>query len=234
MKVNVELTFTENVLAGSPADPAIYERFVLSQKGSTAAEEAVLKGTTPEEAKEEELATLTPAEAGVSIFPRTDDIPHIYDYHVKGFLKAAAEAMTGKTELTAYKSKINKFLFVFPRKLYFERDGKRVTKPEGDVQRIVRAMTMQGPRTTPKKSECMFPGVSIKFSIEVIPPLGEKEIDIEMIKTWLSYGKYGGISEWVNGSNGRFQVTSFEIETEPLSGREKKIAKPKKEVKDKE
>lgn len=209
MKIETEITFTEPVLAGSPSNPEVYERFIASHMPA--------KGDA---AKLEEVEALPEAlrdETGFSVFPRTsEDVPHFWDYHIRGFLKEAALAVTGSKKdsnpggLTAYKSKIDRWVFVAPRRLVFWRDGIQIPKPEGAKERIVRAMTAQGPRTTPKKSETMEPGAILRFELKILP-LGQKEITPDLLRSWLDYGRFCGMGEWRSASHGRFEVTKFEV-----------------------
>lgn len=193
-----KLKFTEPVLGMAPSDPEVYKRFIATQSPQPEA-------TTPEEiatlAKDKELA-------GYDIFHRDDLGLFLYDYHIRGFLKAAAEAVTGKA-LTAYKSKIDKWLFVMPRRLYFfGPDNQIVKQADGFLERPLRAMTMQGPRVSLKRSDKLEPGCTIAGKLNVMP-LGEKELTGDLIKSWFEYGALQGIGEWRSGSYGRFELVEF-------------------------
>lgn len=230
MKIHVELEFTTDVLAGSPSDPDVYATYIASK--AIAATDAH---------KAEEVDSIVPsAEVGFSIFPRLNGIPHFWDYHIRGYLKESAAAITGskasnpETGMSSIKSKIDKWLFVDQRRLMFYRNDEVIENPEKTVSRIVRAWTMQGPRTTPKKSEAMLEGAVLKFDL-VILPLGEQFLTAELLADWFDYGKWSGMGEWRTGSNGRFVVNKFEIlEAAPkrdrkLDGRrEEKIKKSTK------
>lgn len=227
--IDVEIQFTEPVLAGSPSDPNVYAQFIASKLttpplvdvgigiGVSTKSNILTEARLDEIAAIEALPDALKSETGFSIFPRAKDrmaldgladgTPHFWDYHIRGFLKESAAAITGKA-LTAYKSKIDRWVFVGPRRLPFYRDGAVILSPESKCERIVRAMTMQGPRTTPKKSETMLPGASLRFTITVLP-LGEREFTSEVLKSWFDYGQYCGFGEWRSGSNGRFTVTNW-------------------------
>jgi len=192
---NFKLILTEQMLASSPQDPEVYTQFIESRKRADAEERG------------EEVATL-PAEKvepiGSSVFHRDKQGIFIFDYKIRGFLKEAASAVTGKTGLTAYKSKIDKWVFVFPRRLYlYAAEGKALAAPNSSVQRPIRAMTAQGPRVTVKKSEAVDAGTHCSGEIKVLP-LGEKEITEKMLREWLDYGQFSGLGEWRTGSFGRF------------------------------
>lgn len=194
----VNITLTEPMLATSPQDPAVYEQFIEARRRQDAEERGDEVATLPAERVEE---------LGSSVYHRDEKGLFIFDYKIRGFMKEAAAAVTGKTKLTAYKSKIDKWCFIFPRRIYLANGQGVIKEPNGTLQRPVRAMTAQGPRVTVKKSEKVDP--SIHFTCELhILPLGEKEITEEMIRGWFDYGAYSGLGEWRTGSYGRF---SYEL-----------------------
>jgi hypothetical protein len=194
-KYEVKLTFTEPMLGSSPQDPEVYTQFIESRKRQDAEERG------------EEVETL-PAEKiepmGSSVYHRDQKGLFIFDYKLRGFLKEAAASVTGKTKLSAYRSKIDKWVFVFPRRVYLHNGKGILQKPDGSEQRPIRAMTAQGPRVTVKRSEKVNEGTTCAAEIHILP-LGEKEITEEVIREWLDYGKYSGLGEWRTGSYGRFE-----------------------------
>jgi len=190
----VKLTFTEDLLASSPANPEVYTEFIASKK--PASEDA-------QDEVETLLANQKAEEAGWSVFHGDDQGLFLFDYHVKGFLKEAASAITGKV-LTAYKSKIDRFVFIFPRRLYLRQsNGEIIKKAPHQIERPVRAMTARGPRTTVKRSDAVPAGTYLEFSLQVLP-LGAKEITPEILASWLDYGQLMGMGEWRSASYGRF------------------------------
>ena len=194
MKYGVRIRFTEPLLASSPQDPKVYEQYIASRKRSDAQERG------------DEVATL-PAEEiekiGSSVFHRDDTGLFVFDYHLRGFLKEAAAAVTGRTEMSAFKSKIDKWLFVAPRRLYLQNGADILRQPDGNEQRPIRAMTAQGPRVSVKRSETVNAGTHFDAEIVVLR-LGEKEITEKRIREWLDYGAFTGLGEWRTGSYGRF------------------------------
>lgn len=189
---------TEELLASSPADPEVYKTFIASQKPDK-----------PEEATEE-ISTLPEREiTGWSVFHHDDKGLFVFNYHLKGFLKEAGRNITGTkgdTGITALISKIDRFVFVSPRRIYFQRGGKVLTGPEGTKERPLRAMTMQGPRVSLKRSDMLLPGVELTFTVDILP-LG-KEIKQDHIAKWLEYGRLCGLGEWRNGGYGTFEPVS--------------------------
>ena len=94
------------------------------------------------------------------------------------------------------RSKIDNYVFVFPRRVYL---GK--TKPDGTFERPLRAQTMQGPRITLARSDFIGARSQFEFEIKIVK---HKEITEDTIKSLLDYGQYMGFGQFRNGSFGRF------------------------------
>lgn len=214
MKYHVKLTLTEPILGSAPADPSVYEQFIASKRIKNAP--AALVEARKEDQAEvvaEELATLPEEQSSVSVFRRKDGHLVMMDFQLRGFLKEAAEAMDG---VWGARSKIDKWLFIQQRFVKILRDGQPLTEPDKqNLERPLRAMTMQGPRVALASSEIVAEGVTLEFDIMVLP-LGEKDkklpIDKEHITKWLDYGALNGLGQWRTGSYGRFtyELTSSE------------------------
>jgi hypothetical protein len=71
------------------------------------------------------------------------------------------------------------------------------------LERPIRVMTMQGPRVSLKRSDLVNPPVRLSFTVTVLP-LARREITEDVLRQWFDYGQFAGISEWKNGSYGRF------------------------------
>jgi hypothetical protein len=194
---NVNITLTEPMLATSPANPSVYTEFIASKK----------QGESPSD----ELSTL-PADkrelTGWSVFHKDDKGLFIFDYHLRGFLKEAAAAVVDKDKdkgVPAVRSKIDKWLFVFPRRLYlYNASDQYIVKPDDINERSIRAMTMQGPRTSLKRSDIVNAGSWFQATIKVLP-LGERELNANLLRSCLNYGEFTGLGEWRTGSYGRFK-----------------------------
>lgn len=217
MKLKLKVVLSEEMLASAPSNPEVYKDYVASKV---------------DESKKEEEVALIPAEKreqiGWSVFRTDEKGLMLMDYHVRGFFKEAATCVTGKG-ITAVKSKIDKWLFVFPRKLYLKSpDGKIIKKPEDKpLERPLKAMTMQGPRVSLKRSDVVPAGTYFECEIKVLP-LGESELTEKILRSWLDYGQYQGFGEWRNASYGRFK---FELEMVEPPEKKKEIvdsSSPKK------
>lgn len=196
--MRVKLTFTEMVLGSQSGDPEIARTYIASKS---------------EDAKkiEEEVAAIGVdgvEEKTMTIFPKMEDgTPHLWDYQIRGFFKSACSALNlaePKTKLPAYRSKIDKLVFVDERVIpLILPEGGEI----GNLQRPLRAQTAQGERIALANSETVPAGTTIEFGITVLEPEkvkpGDKSL-IYRVADWLDYGRLNGIGQWRNGSFGRF------------------------------
>ncbi len=154
---------------------------------------------------EDELATLPEMlEKGTTAFHKLDGKPIYYDYMVKGFLKEAGQVFNGLRNVKNLRSKIDNLVFVAPRQI-------TLIVPAGAeidfLERPLRAMTAQGPRTSLARSERLPEGTSFECKLEVYNgPISEP-----LLRDLLSYGARKGFGQWRNGGYGRFE---FELEAE--------------------
>ena len=130
----------------------------------------------------------------------------LFDYQVKGFLKASAQVNNGIVHgnIKALKSKVINYVFVFPRKI-------KLNLPEGGVleyiERPLGAMTAQGPRVALARSE-MLP-VGTWFEVEIM--LYSDVINSDVLTDILDYGALQGLGQWRSGGWGRFTYKMEEI-----------------------
>lgn len=182
-----KLTLLEHMLGTVPKDKEIYASYIADK-------------TTPENLAEELATVQEIEEKGWTGFHSDEKGLFIYDYLVKGFLKEAGNVLKEAAKLKNLRSKIDNYVFIFPRKIYL---GKM--KPDGVLERPLRAMTMQGPRVTLARSDYVNAGTVIDCEIKL---LEHKEITPELINTLMGYGELKGLGQFRNGSYGRF---SFEV-----------------------
>lgn len=187
--IKAKITFTEEVLGMSPANENIYRDFIASKAPDA-------------ELAEEEIERIG-AEAFVdkqmTVFPKEDGKPFVYDYQIKGYFKDTAGALrkvegTKSSKLKAYKKEIDKLIFPAPRKIFFEGVEKI-----GECQRPLRAQTMQGERVSIAISEVIPAGASITFEVACMC-----DGDADLVREWLDYGVYAGFGQWRNSGKGRF------------------------------
>lgn len=201
--IAVTIELTEPILGTVPKNKKLYEDFIAS------------KAETTEDA-EEEIETVEELDEKSSTGFHSDDNGFfVYDYLIRGFLKHAGNVLkdqlynnsTKKPGIQALKSKINSFLFVKERRIYFNKQ-----KVDDSFVRTLRAMTPMGPRTFLAKADIFNAGTRLTFNLQL---LSHKELKVETVKEILSYGELQGLGQWRSGGYGRFKVIKFEATPEP-------------------
>ena len=192
MKVNeikVRLTFTEEVLGTASSNPEIHDEFIASK-----APDAM--------SREEEVAALgveEVVEKSMTIFPKQDGKPFLYDYQIKGFFKDACGMLrkvkgSESSKVKAYKKEIDGLIFVEPRIIPLVFEGEI-----GSCQRPLRASTAQGERIALANSETVPAGTTIEFTVKCF-----LDSDAALVREWLDYGALRGIGQWRNSGKGKF------------------------------
>ena len=192
MKVNeikVRLTFTEEVLGTASSNPEIHDEFIASK-----APDAM--------SREEEVAALgveEVVEKSMTIFPKQDGKPFLYDYQIKGFFKDACGMLrkvkgSESSKVKAYKKEIDGLIFVEPRIIPLVFEGEI-----GSCQRPLRASTAQGERIALANSETVPAGTTIEFTVKCF-----LDSDASLVREWLDYGALRGIGQWRNSGKGKF------------------------------
>lgn len=187
--IKVKLTFTEPILGTMPQNEDVYRDYI----GSKAPDAATV---------DDEVANIgadAVIEKGMTVFPKEDGVPYLYDYQVKGFFKDTCGGLrkvkgSESEKIKAYKKEIDKLIFISPRKILFENFGEI-----GECQRPLRAQTAQGERVSLAISEEIGAGCSVTFEITMLCDDHEKAV-----REWLDYGRYSGIGQWRNSGKGRF------------------------------
>ena len=187
--LKIKITLLEELLGTASANPDVQREYIASK----AADAATI---------EDEVAAIgvdAAVEKSMTIFPRDNGKPILYDYQIKGFFKDACGALwrvpgTVSNKTKAYKKIIDGVIFVHPRKIHFELAG-----PIGNCQRPLRAETAQGPRVALANSETIPAGSSFVAEITLLDEGLEK-----LMREWLDYGKLRGIGQWRNSGKGRF------------------------------
>lgn len=206
-----QIEFVEDVLGSSPADDDVWTRWVASRAPAPWVQE-------DEKQSREDILEKS---IGLTVFPRTKEGLHLFNYHILGFLKEAAAACNkllfsrkkkkgGAEEVAGIwniRSKIDSYVFVNPRRLYLMRNGKSILEEDEILERPLRAETLRGPRITLVASEVVKAPVKINFSIQL---LANPEVSFSQIEELLNYGELKGLGQWRNGSWGRFKWRSAE------------------------
>ena len=197
--LKVKVTFDEEVLGTSSANPDIHREYIASN-GPNAL-------TIEEEV--EAIGTEEVFEKGMTVFPRDKDgKPIVWDYQWKGFLKDAfgsLKKVSGSEcgKIKAYKKEIDGLIFVYPRRIPFEMTG-----PVGICQRPLRAQTAQGERVALTSSETVPEGSSMVFEIKCL-----LDTHVKAVIEALEYGAMRGFGQWRNSGKGRFHYEILEKRT---------------------
>ncbi|MGN1101708.1 MAG: hypothetical protein ACI4RG_05910 [Huintestinicola sp.] len=189
--IKVKIRFIEEALGTQSANPDLHREFIASKSPNA-------------ETIEDEVAAIgvdAAVEKSMTIFPKVaDGTPFIYDYQIRGFFKEACGALkkvpgTKSSKIKAHKKQVDNLIFVEPRQILIDLKGGMM-----DVcQRPLRASTPQGERISLASSESIPEGSEIEFTVKCFI-----DEDTELVKEWLDYGVFKGISQWRNSGKGRF------------------------------
>lgn len=194
------LTGLSPILGSQPASEAIRTQFVASKAPDS-------------DLSEEERALFESDERqtrGLSVFardPEHNDQVILLDYMVRGFFKAALAALQSQLDVKSYKSKVDKYLFVHPRRIPLLRNGKPIYEEDDEYERPLRADTPKGPRVGLQSSERIETPWSIDIELRLIAnerSAKSKELSWDAVETALDYGALSGLGQFRNGSFGTF------------------------------
>jgi hypothetical protein len=132
--------------------------------------------------------------------------PVLKSYQVKGLLKECGEVLNGVAELKALRSKLDNVLFVSPSDLPIKKEsGELFSVEELQIcERPLRAITMQGPRTSLARSEMVPAETYIECDIKMLS-VPRYKIKEEVLRILLDYGMLKGFGQWRNsGMYGQF------------------------------
>ena len=189
-EMRVRLKFTEEVLGTASADPEIHEAYIASNAPDAPTRKEEVEALGVEEVFEKSM----------TVFPKEDGRPFLWDYQIKGFFKDACGMLrrvpkSESSKIKAYKKEVDGLIFVRERKIPFEFDGEI-----GKCQRPLRASTAQGERVALASSETVPAGATVEFTVQCMV-----DSDMGAVIEWLDYGKLRGIGQWRNSSKGRFE-----------------------------
>lgn len=196
-----KLTGITRILGSQPANPDVRSRFVADKIAVMKADE---ENKHLPEYDEDQLKGMN-----LTVFLRDNGRPCICDYIIKGYLKEALGVIKNYdgVNLAGGSTKIDNLVFVAPTYITFNRNGEPVMEPEKPFERSLRAMTMQGPRTTVTASEVIGEGWEIEFEITLMANKATAKssaLTFDIIEKAFEYGKIKGLGQWRNAANGRF------------------------------
>ena len=192
--MKVRIVLQEEMLGTASANPDLYRDFIASKR--------------PEGVDEQEIEDLPDVDEELgrqmTVFPRENDHPFLYDYQLKGFFKDACGMLrrvegTASSKLKAYKKLIDGLIFVKPRKIIMK------VSEIGICERPLRAQTPQGERVALARSETVPAGTTLQFEIVCL----DKKLE-NAVEEWLNYGELRGLGQWRNSGAGRFSWVRLE------------------------
>lgn len=207
-KATYELHGITRLLGSQPANPEVRSQFIAAKVSERAAIAGDSVNKNTKGAEENAMLPQDMEKRNLTVFLRDrDGSVCLCDYVIKGFLKEAATALKAELGVANVKSKIDNLTLIEPMYLAINRDGETLDVTDYDLERPLRAMTMQGPRVSVMASECIEPDWSIRFTISLLE--NEKTaksapLTMESIEKMLDYGSFKGLGQWRNGQNGRF------------------------------
>lgn len=197
--MKVKITLTEEMLGMTAANPDIAKEFQISRSADA-------------EKQEEEAASLSGEEAvekAMTVFPKENGVPFLWDYQIKGMFKDSCGMMSRiktseSAKLKAWRKIIDGLIFVTPRKILFNipANGKM-----GTCQRALRGSGPQGERIALANSETVPSGTSFEFEVECLDDAHEKAV-----KEWIEFSGKRGMGQWRSSGKGRHtqEITDME------------------------
>ena len=189
LTLKVKVTTIEEMLGTASANPEIHEEYIASKAPDAPSREEEVAAIGAEEVFEK----------GMTVFPRENGKPIVWDYQWKGFFKDACGSLrkiegSACSKVKAFKKEIDGLIFPAPRAIPIEFDGEI-----GICQRPLRGQTAQGERIALASSESIPAGATMTFFIKMLVPAHEK-----MVIECLDYGQLRGFGQWRNSGKGRF------------------------------
>lgn len=189
-KMKIKVTLIEELLGTASANPNIHMDYIASNAPDAPS-------------MEEEVAAIgvdEEFEKGMTVFPRKDGKPIVWDYQWKGFFKDACgmlQRVPGSecSKIRAYKKEIDGLIFVTERAIPIKFEGE-----VGVCQRPLRALTARGERIALASSESIPAGATMEFTVMMLCGDKHKPAILEM----LDYGELRGFGQWRNSGKGRF------------------------------
>lgn len=189
-ELKVRVTFTEELLGTSSNNPDIHGEFIASKAPDAPSMKEEI----------EAIGVDGVVDKSMTVFPKEDGKPFVWDYQVKGFFKDTCGALkkvtgTESAGIKAFKKEIDGLIFVNDRKIFIQNFDTI-----GECQRPLRGQTAQGERIALAHSETVPAGSYIEFTVVCL-----KDSLMKAVKEWLDYGVWRGMGQWRNSGKGRFK-----------------------------
>lgn len=199
------LTGMTPILGSQPANPAVRTQYIGS------------KAPNVDVGVEESALLPDIEEKGLTVFLRDPDTDALglLDYTIRGFFKEALDALKEQNGIKNIRKKVDNLLFCEPVKkrapgdrfIVFTRNGEPIMDEDDQLERSLRADTMQGPRTSLAASEMVNDPWAIEFTLTLLPNRGtaqSKALSWDAVEQALDYGAFKGLGQWRNAGHGRF------------------------------
>lgn len=189
-ELKVRVTFTEELLGTSSNNPDIHGEFIASKAPDAPSMKEEI----------EAIGVDGVVNKSMTVFPKEDGKPFVWDYQVKGFFKDTCGVLkkvtgTESAGIKAFKKEIDGLIFVNDRKIFIQNFDTI-----GECQRPLRGQTGQGERIALAHSETVPAGSYIEFTVVCL-----KDSLMKAVKEWLDYGVWRGMGQWRNSGKGRFK-----------------------------
>lgn len=190
---------TSPILGSQPASEAVRTRYIASRAPSRAAVD-----------EEKRLYPLRDDDYALTVFAR--DFDHgdrlvVLDYMLRGFFKSALGALVAQLNVRYPKSKVDKYLFVCPRRVPVLRNGHPIYEEDSQYERPLRVDSAYGPCTVLQGSECIDCPWELEIELRLIPnPASSKSKPLSWaaVEEALNYGALCGLGKFRNGGFGTF------------------------------
>lgn len=194
--IKVRITTTEAMLGSAPNSKEIMAEYIASKAPDAMSMQEEIEAVGVEAVEEKQM----------TVFPRHNGEPIMYDYQLKGFFKDSCGALrkvpgSKSSKIKAYKKEIDGLIFVEPRHIPIRFEGEMST-----CQRPLRAATPMGERIALASSEEIPAGAVLEFEVTCLV-----DSQVELAKEWLDYGRLRGLGQWRNSGKGRFIYECEEV-----------------------
>lgn len=211
----VKIKTTARVVGALPKDPNVIDTWVESRgkkHGRDPKEIAELK----EKVKDETVPqTEEDIEKNWKGFKYDDTSIYLESRCVKANIReglSTLDYMKGKGSM-AVKQAFQHGLFVQPQRIRFYRNGKLITEPEGQQDRVLHVMTMRGMRDCLSREDYVEEGATVSFKVRIVVPSGGDRkspyITETMLKEALEVGQWVGLGASRSQGFGTYKITSF-------------------------
>ena len=182
---DLEVTLLTPLLGTIAGNQDVWSQFQATKAPSPDAEIAA--------SGDEFLVPELPTKGHTTFYTDTDGRPILRSYQLKGALKEWSNVVKKQLKVANLRHHVDVNVFVKPATMVL------ADKPDGTLERPLRAMTMQGPRVTVVSSDRIDPGKSWTWKIQV---LNGSPVTLGVLEAMCEFGEMIGIGQWRTGEYG--------------------------------